>query len=210
MAYLNSEHHQDWKTNGYLKIPGFFSIEEVNDLQIWVSEISSWEPTPDKWMHHYESTPAGPRLSRSENFVPYHIGMKATVTRGKVLDVVSELMEEPSVLYKEKINYQVPRRRWLRGTSGRTRLRVYQLPYHLPDFSGFSNPPKAVVSTSRRVGTPKDSSHWMKRGALPLKRLQRWSGSLSQQIQEIFFSSVLTSHTRVRATVQINRDVLSI
>lgn len=108
MSYMNPEFRRDWKNKGYLKIPGFFSAEEVNDLQDWVSEISGWKSTPDKWMHHYESTPAGPRLSRSENFVPYHIGMKTTVTRGKVLDVVSELMDEPAVLYKEKINYKYP------------------------------------------------------------------------------------------------------
>lgn len=108
MSHLKLEDHRNWKTNGYLKIPGFFPTEEVKNLQVWVSDISNWEPTQDKWMHHYESTPDGPRLSRSENFVPYHTGMKATVTRGKVLDVVSELMEEPAVLYKEKINYKYP------------------------------------------------------------------------------------------------------
>ena len=108
MAYLNSGHHRNWENNGYLKIPGFFYSEEVDALQTWVSEISSWEPTLDKWIHHYESTSEGARLSRSENFVPYHTDMKATVTTGKVLDVVSELMAEPAVLYKEKINYKYP------------------------------------------------------------------------------------------------------
>lgn len=108
MAYLNSSLQQDWKNNGYLKISGFFNTEKVSALQSWVSEISSWEPTSDKWMHHYESTPEGARLSRSENFVPYHTDMKNTVTDGKVLDVVSEVMTEPAVLYKEKINYKYP------------------------------------------------------------------------------------------------------
>ena len=108
MSHLNPVLQKDWKNNGYLKIPTFFSAAEVNDLQGWASEISGWESTPDKWMHHYESTPDGARLSRSENFVPYHTGMKDTVTGGKVLDVVSELMEEPAVLYKEKINYKYP------------------------------------------------------------------------------------------------------
>ena len=108
MTHLNSALHRDWQNNGYLKIPTFFSAEEVRDLQTWVSEISSWEPTEDKWMHHYESTPEGVRLSRSENFVPYHTDMKNTVTSGKVLGVVSELMAESAVLYKEKINYKYP------------------------------------------------------------------------------------------------------
>ncbi|MDE0485229.1 MAG: phytanoyl-CoA dioxygenase family protein [Candidatus Poribacteria bacterium] len=108
MAYLNSALHRNWENNGYLKISGFFSPQEIQDLQTWVSEISSWEPTDDKWMHHYESTPNGARLSRSENFVPYHPDMRSTVTSGKVLDVVSDLMAEPAVLYKEKINYKYP------------------------------------------------------------------------------------------------------
>ena len=98
----------DWQNNGYLKISGFFSHEEVAALQKWVAEIARWKPTSDKWMHHYESTPDGIRLSRSENFVPYHAALKKTVTRGKVVDVVSALMEEPAVLYKEKINYKYP------------------------------------------------------------------------------------------------------
>ena len=108
MAYLNSSQHQDWKNNGYLKLSGFFDADEVNNLQNWVSNISSWETTTDKWMHHYESTPDGARLSRSENFIPYHDRLKDIVTSGKVLDVVSEVMNEPAILYKEKINYKYP------------------------------------------------------------------------------------------------------
>jgi hypothetical protein len=59
-------------------------------------------------MHHFEATPDGTRLSRSENFVPYHVGLEKLLTDGKVLDVISELMGEPAVLYKEKINYKYP------------------------------------------------------------------------------------------------------
>ena len=144
MSYLNPALHKNWKTNGYLKISRFFSAEEVGDLQAWVSEISDWEPTSDKWMHHYESTPDGARLSRSENFVPYHTDMKATVTSGKVLAVVSELMEESAVLYKEKINYKYPGWRRLCRPSGRARLRIYRLPYHVSDLSRSSHNKKRM------------------------------------------------------------------
>lgn len=108
MAYLNSSQHQDWENNGFLKVSGFFNADEVKDLQSWVSNISTWKNTTDKWMHHYESTADGARLSRSENFVPYHDNLKKTVTSGKVLDIVSEVMTEPAILYKEKINYKYP------------------------------------------------------------------------------------------------------
>lgn len=108
MTYLNSELHRNWKNNGYLKIPKFFNSAEIDVLENWVTEISSWETTQDKWMHHYESTPDGERLSRSENFVPFHTDMRNTVTSGKVVEIVSELMAEQAVLYKEKINYKYP------------------------------------------------------------------------------------------------------
>ena len=108
MSYIDPRLQSSWNANGYLKISGFFSAAEVDALQAGITEISGWAPVPDKWMHHYEVTPDGARLSRSENFVPYHAGMRATVTGGKVLAVVSELMAEPAVLYKEKINYKYP------------------------------------------------------------------------------------------------------
>ncbi len=108
MTHLNSTHYKDWKDNGYLKLPAFFNEDEICAIQTWVSEVSSWHPTEDMWMHHYESTEKGARLSRSENFVPYHANLKNIITKGKVIDVVSALMSEPAILYKEKINYKYP------------------------------------------------------------------------------------------------------
>ena len=77
--YLETIHHKDWKNNNYLKISGFFSDEEVTALQEWVKDIEGRKPTRDKWLHHFEATPDGTRLSRSENFVPYHIRSGKTV-----------------------------------------------------------------------------------------------------------------------------------
>ena len=108
MTYLNSTHHKKWEKNGYLKLTAFFNEDEVSKIQRWVSEISSWQPTEEKWMHHYELTGKTSRLSRSENFVPYHTNLNDIVSKGKVVDVVSELMSEPAILYKEKINYKYP------------------------------------------------------------------------------------------------------
>ena len=97
-----------WETNGYLRIPGFFSDSEVAALRQWVAEIEGWEQYPGRWIHHYESVSDGTRLSRTEDFIPYHKGMKSTLTSGKVPGVISELTGEPAVLYKEKINYKYP------------------------------------------------------------------------------------------------------
>ena len=161
-------------------------------------------------MHHYESTPDGARLSRSENFVPYHTDMKATVTSGKVLAVVSELMEESAVLYKEKINYKYPGWRRLCRPSGRARLRIYRLPYHVSDLSRSSHNKKRMPLFFTGSGIRKDLSRWTKRAALPPKPLQRWSGSQCRQILGTFSFSDPISLIRVRQIVQSNRDVSSI
>ena len=107
-TFLEPSQHTSWQTNGYLRIPGFFSDSEVTALRQWVAEIESWKQNPDRWLHHYESVSDGTRLSRTEDFIPYHEGMKSTLTGGKVLDVISELTGETAVLYKEKINYKYP------------------------------------------------------------------------------------------------------
>ncbi|HEX5613951.1 MAG TPA: phytanoyl-CoA dioxygenase family protein, partial [Acidimicrobiia bacterium] len=59
------------------------------------------------WLHYRELTDEGPKLCRSENFVPFHAGLRALLTEGPMLDVASALLGEPAVLYKEKINYKL-------------------------------------------------------------------------------------------------------
>jgi ectoine hydroxylase-related dioxygenase (phytanoyl-CoA dioxygenase family) len=51
-------------------------------------------------------TDDGPRLCRTENFVPYHDGIRALLTSGPMVETASALLGEPAVLYKEKINYK--------------------------------------------------------------------------------------------------------
>ena len=71
----------------------------------WVDEIMGW--TDDgEWLHYREMTEHGPRLCRSENFVPFHAGLRGLLTEGAMLDTASALLGEPAVLYKEKINYK--------------------------------------------------------------------------------------------------------
>ena len=73
----------------------------------WVDEVAAW-PDDGPWLHHRELTDAGPQLCRTENFVPFHDGLRALLTAGPMLDTASALLGEPAVLYKEKINYKLP------------------------------------------------------------------------------------------------------
>jgi hypothetical protein len=82
--------------------------EGVADLVRWVDEVSSWPDDGDGWLHYREMTDDGPKLCRTENFVPFHHGLRALLTTGAMLATASALLGEPAVLYKEKINYKLP------------------------------------------------------------------------------------------------------
>lgn len=78
------------------------------DLRAWVDEVAAWPDGAGDWLHYREMTDDGPALCRSENFTPFHDGLRALLTTGPMLDVASALLGEPAVLYKEKVNYKLP------------------------------------------------------------------------------------------------------
>jgi hypothetical protein len=82
--------------------------EQTAELRKWVEEISSWPMGGGDWISHKEMTATGPQICRTENFTPFHEGMKELITTGAMIEVASALLEEPAVLYKEKINYKLP------------------------------------------------------------------------------------------------------
>ena len=60
-------------------------------------------------MKYFERTTREDKLlCRIENFVQYHAGMDALLRGPQMLDRVSQLMNEPAVLFKEKINFKLP------------------------------------------------------------------------------------------------------
>ena len=77
----------------------------ARELQRWVDDVMEWSDDGG-WLHYRESTEVGPRLCRTENFVPFHDGLRALLTGGAMVETASALLGEPAVLYKEKINYK--------------------------------------------------------------------------------------------------------
>lgn len=84
------------------------SHDDVAAVAKWVDEVAAWPDGEGPWLHHRELTDAGPQLCRTENFVPFHEGLRTLLTTGAMLDTASALLGEPAVLYKEKINYKLP------------------------------------------------------------------------------------------------------
>ena len=77
----------------------------ADQLRSWVDEVMAWSDDGG-WLQYREMTDAGPRLCRTENFVPFHAGLRALLTAGAMTETAGALLGEPAVLYKEKINYK--------------------------------------------------------------------------------------------------------
>jgi ectoine hydroxylase-related dioxygenase (phytanoyl-CoA dioxygenase family) len=96
---------QGFRERGWALTPTL-GPDEAAELVRWVDEVAAW-PDDGEWMHHRELTDSGAALCRTENFVPFHPGLRALLTTGPMLDVASALLGEPAVLYKEKVNYKL-------------------------------------------------------------------------------------------------------
>ncbi len=83
-----------------------FSADAARDINTWVTEVQQWSGNGD-WLHYRERTDGGPRLCRTENFIPFHTALRQLLTSGVIIDTASALLGEEAVLYKEKINYKL-------------------------------------------------------------------------------------------------------
>jgi len=93
-----------FRTDGWLVVTGLLPWS-VAELQGEVARVAAW-PDDGPWEHHYELTDGGRRLARTENFTPFSPALRALLRGGAIPDVAGQLLGEPALLYKEKINYK--------------------------------------------------------------------------------------------------------
>ncbi len=91
--------------DGWLLTSPFFA-QRVKDIRAWVDDVQSWSEEGD-WLHYREMTDHGPRLCRTENFVPFHPQLRQLLTAGPIIEIATGLLGETAALYKEKINYKM-------------------------------------------------------------------------------------------------------
>lgn len=102
---LGAEQRDFWKRSGYLWLRGFLPPGTTGDLIRWTEDLASWPDTPGKWMRYYEKGAGGAKvLARIENYLPYHEALDTLLVRGRIGAVLEELLGEPAVVFKDKIN----------------------------------------------------------------------------------------------------------
>lgn len=112
LQHLTKEHLDKWKQNGclHLSCDQLYNSEIKQNLIDWVEEVQNLPETKYKWMRYYEqSLKNGSRiLNRVENFLPYHEKLNELLNGKWMLGIVSQLFEEPAILFKDKINFKLP------------------------------------------------------------------------------------------------------
>jgi 2-aminoethylphosphonate dioxygenase len=104
---LTEEQLQFWRDNSYLVVPGLFA-PQAGDLSRWVDEVASWEDEGQKKWLTFREKDRPTQLSRRENFVPFHKGLAEVLNGEPVLSMVSQLMGERALLYKDRLNFKYP------------------------------------------------------------------------------------------------------
>jgi len=107
MIELDAASRACWSANRYVALRGALDPPERSALRAWIDELERWPETAGKWMKYYEPGEAR-LLCRVENFLPYHAELGRLLARRDLLACLEELLGEPAVLFKEKVNFKLP------------------------------------------------------------------------------------------------------
>ncbi len=106
---LSDEQKLFWQQHGCIVLKDFFDHSVRENIVKWCDELTAWPETPGKWMKYFEKNIEGKRqLCRVENFIDYHHEMNEIARGERIIRLISDLMGEPAVIFKEKINYKFP------------------------------------------------------------------------------------------------------
>jgi ectoine hydroxylase-related dioxygenase (phytanoyl-CoA dioxygenase family) len=105
---ISAENIEAFERDGYLILKQAFDGDEMARIDAWTQELSARpEETGKHWVYHEKSLKGdgADLISRIENIAPFHAGFAELSTVLKA--PVAQLLEDPAVLFKEKINFKM-------------------------------------------------------------------------------------------------------
>jgi phosphatidylglycerophosphate synthase len=108
--FLTSEQQAHYASKAWALAPGFISPAEAAEIASWVDELEHRPERPGVEMVYHETSLSDPSVrlvQRIENFCPFHAQFDRLV-HGRLKDAVEELIGDPAVLFKDKINFKMP------------------------------------------------------------------------------------------------------
>jgi ectoine hydroxylase-related dioxygenase (phytanoyl-CoA dioxygenase family) len=97
--------------SGYIVLRGVFDAAAMAEIGRWTDELArAPETSGGHWVYREASRhdPAARIVQRIENFCPVHAGYDRFIRTGRLIELVSAVLGEPAVLFKEKINFKMP------------------------------------------------------------------------------------------------------
>jgi ectoine hydroxylase-related dioxygenase (phytanoyl-CoA dioxygenase family) len=109
--HFQQEEKQFFNNNGYIIVPNLFNDDDMQWIERYITEIENWPEQQGRTMKYFEenqpqNTPK--LLNRIENFLPFHPQLNELINGERTIGYVSELLNEPAVLFKDKINFKKP------------------------------------------------------------------------------------------------------
>jgi hypothetical protein len=107
--------HAHFTRHGWARCNGLFSRAEAGAMAGWVDELVALPDRPGgvwKYGDDEARTQGRAILSRIERFREHHAGLRAVLEDARLSSLLSALMGEPPLLFKDKINLKLP------GSSG--------------------------------------------------------------------------------------------
>lgn len=108
---LNSTAVKAYQNDGFVVVQAaeWLSDEEFFGIRSEVERIQHLGESRDKWMVYLDELPGGDfRLNRIENFLPWSEMLFGLFSSTRLGAAASQLMGEPVVLFKDKINFKQP------------------------------------------------------------------------------------------------------
>jgi hypothetical protein len=109
---LSIKQIQEFRNSGCLLIKSedFWSNDELKLMLESVNQMDAWADSPGAYMKYYEKSriDGSQIICRIENFTQYNPGLNYICNGEKLVHATSQLLSEPAILYKEKINYKLP------------------------------------------------------------------------------------------------------
>ena len=108
---LTAEQIRDFKDKGFVVVRGFFPPDVMAEMSDFLDALRDREPEPGREAKYYEESPLTGEtiLVRVENVVNEHnAAFTGRLISDETRECLTQLLGEPPVLFKEKVNYKLP------------------------------------------------------------------------------------------------------
>ncbi len=108
---LTEEQMKEFKDKGFIVLKGFFDKAAMAKISAWVDELRDKQSAEGEEAKYYEISPISGEniLVRIENVIGDHNREASDLLiSDKTRENLAQLLDEPPVLFKDKINYKLP------------------------------------------------------------------------------------------------------